>query len=729
MWLSLGLAVALNSTNAYGVPAISATDLPTALEILGEKHAEDRLWQMEMARRLARGRMAEIQGPSALAADQEARRQGYTDAEMRAMAARLSPEFQQMFAGYVRGVNKVIDRVNRDQTMPDGYETLGFDPEPWTLEDSVAIGVSMARRFGTGGAGELRSLALMEYLKLQPVRNQRFDALDELIWQDDPLSTPTVNAEDDLSKGRGVARLPKFTRADSEAHLAQLPAIPVLELVPAISAVHEEESRLIARREGVLESWGSYAVVASAKRSDGAVHLLSAPQMGHSTPSPVYEASIRTPELSIQGITIPGTPVMVIGHTAKHAWGLTSGVADLEDVYVGATAGESGYKYGTETRPLEQIRETIKVKGQESVPFVRERTHLGPVIMRTKAGTHLMTVRRAFYGDELKALEVFWDIAHATDAKSALAAAGTLPLSFNVFAADARNIGWRYAGRFPVRAPGYDARLPLPLDPQAEWKGFLSPEEMPHSFNPKTGLIVNWNNKPAAGWPNMDTPVWGRAFRNDSLIHALGTQPVTVAHLVGAAKAISEADSATSGSFRDLFLRAMGDAPEFAVARLRINAYDGSQRNGDVNSAFYLEVVNELRRRLYTPAVGTLLNPSFFQQAVQPTTILRQLQGAGSLELVPSRRRERVVREAILAVQAKADTLAPTAQGAIRYPGEEPIPYINRGTYIQIIRFGAQGIQAGTVLGPGNAESGEHSRDQAPLVRNWQFKPSALNTP
>jgi len=180
----------------------------------------------------------------------------------------------------------------------------------------------------------------------------------------------------------------------------------------------------------------------------------------------------------------------------------------------------------------------------------------------------------------------------------------------------------------------------------------------------------------------------------------------------------------------------MGDAPEFAVARQRITAYDGSQRNGDVNSAFYLEVVNELRRRLYSPAVGTLLNPSFFQQAVQPTTILRQLQGAGSLELVPSRRRERVVREAILAVQAKADTLSPAAQGAIpaaqgaiRYPGEEPIPYINRGTYIQIIRFGTQGIQAQTVLGPGNAESGEHSRDQAPLVRNWQFKPSALNTP
>jgi penicillin amidase len=252
---------------------------------------------------------------------------------------------------------------------------------------------------------------------------------------------------------------------------------------------------------------------------------------------------------------------------------------------------------------------------------------------------------------------------------------------------------------------------------------------MPHSFNPKTGLIVNWNNKPAACWPNMDTPVWGRAFRNDSLIHALGTQPVTVSHLVGAAKAISEADSATSGSYRELFLRAMGDAPEFAVARQRINAYDGSQRNGDVNSAFYLEVVNELRRRLYSPSVGTLLNPSFFQQAVQPTTILRQLQGAGSLELVPSRRRDRVVREAILAMQAKADTLAPAAQGAIRYPGEEPIPYINRGTYIQIIRFGAQGIQAQTVLGPGNAESGEHSRDQAPLVRNWQFKPSALNTP
>ena len=62
MWLTLGLALAMNSTNAYGVPAISATDLPTALEILGEKHAEDRLWQMEMARRLARGRMAEIQG-------------------------------------------------------------------------------------------------------------------------------------------------------------------------------------------------------------------------------------------------------------------------------------------------------------------------------------------------------------------------------------------------------------------------------------------------------------------------------------------------------------------------------------------------------------------------------------------------------------------------------------------------------------------------------------------
>ncbi|HRF61176.1 MAG TPA: penicillin acylase family protein [Fimbriimonadaceae bacterium] len=719
------------SRDVYGVPRIEAPDLSSAFRLAGRAVAEDRLWQMEMSRRISRGRLAEVQGPSGVASDREALLTGYTADELDAQVQALPAEVRDAWGAYADGVNEVIRARQTAKALPEGYARMGFEPEPWSTTDSAAIAVQMAQRFGGGGAGELRNYALALYLKTQPCKDKVFDVLDDFAWWNDPASIPTVSAEDDLVKTRPTIRKP--SRGDTERQFASLPPSNVIELMPAVRLAEAESIRTAARAHNVLAKTGSYAIVVSPSRSKtGYPILLSGPQMGFGAPSPVHEMAILTPNYRVSGLNVPGVPGIIVGHTPHVGIALTSGVADVQDIFHSPLDGDR-YRYGGEKLPFETVSRTLKVKGEADQTIVRRRTRFGPVLFESRQGKAVYSLRSAFAGRELEGFGLVFDIYRAKTAAEVDAAAGKIPVTFNLFyATTSGDIGYRYCGRVPIRADGIDPRFPTPGTPAGEWKGFIPADQMPHALNPKQGFFANWNNKPTGWWPNGDTPLWGRIFRNATLLEAIPEGKLAIDDLERAAWSIARRDDETDEQFFPMFQRALKGAtldPIGTDAGAILGAFDGWMVDGSAPASIYKECVRRLRRELFIPVTGNFVSDAIFDTVAQPTIMWYALEGRSKFKYLGTRTADEVLRAAFSkAVAGFRETrgadpgLWRFQAGGILVPDQPRIPYGNRGTFIQLVEMRPRPIGR-SVNPPGVAESGPHAFDQVPLARAWLYKP------
>ncbi len=701
----------------YGVPTIRAATVEAAFEGAGYAVAQDRLWQIEMSRRLAEGRLAEVLGPTYLRSDRDVLRLGSTETEIDEQIARLSPTTRAIFEAYARGVNRNIEERKTAKTLPEGYTLNGFGPRPWTAHDSAAIAIQLLQRFGSGGGGELRSLALLSYLQGRPQTKPRaWDILDDLAWQNDKDAIPTCADVDDLVKTK--PEFPHATRAESERQFSQLPPAGLFELAPALTALNQEESKAVAMRLAVPYKVGSYCIVVGPGRSaTGKPLLLSGPQMGFTEPSIAHEMALRTQDgLNVTGLDVPGAPGVLVGATPDLAWGITTGVADVEDVYANPLSGGE-YSYGRERVPLQHVNFSIPVKGAQSASLEQLRTRFGPVLVRTGSG--VFSVRRAYEHKELSSLEGLYDLYRAKQSADVEALSPRISLSFNLFFATAKGeTGWRYEGLVPIRNPHLDPRLPTPGQPENEWRGMVPLDQMPHQLNPKGGLIVNWNNKPVGWWPNLDTPVWGAIFRNAEIVACLTKPKLAIPDLELAIWTIARRDE--TWRYFAPFVQSVPKAPAWA------QAFEGLTLDGSREAAAYEAFFAKLRHTLFEPAIGNLVAPQFFNLALQPSLMLRALQGRTKFDYLAGRSVGSVLSEAMAGLDPDTRYAAP----AIRLAGLDPIPYSNRGTYIQILELDSKGRWSGrSVLPPGEAESGPHAGDQANLSRAFTFKPSLIGRP
>jgi penicillin amidase len=239
---------------------------------------------------------------------------------------------------------------------------------------------------------------------------------------------------------------------------------------------------------------------------------------------------------------------------------------------------------------------------------------------------------------------------------------------------------------------------------------------MPQVVNPREGLLTNWNNRPSSGWLNADTPAFGRLHRVSALRAALPKGPLTAQDVERAAWTIARTDPFWP-AFRPHVLRAL---PRLSpAAREAIEGFDGSMLAGSRQAATYNRFLDALRRELFIPITGDLLSFENLRTITQPTTLLNALEGRTKVDYRAGRTTTDLVVTALEAA-AKGEAFRP---GAIAVPGEPPIPYSERGTFIQIVEMLADGPYGRSVLPPGNAERGPHRLDQAPLARAWTFKP------
>lgn len=468
----------------YGVPHIRAASALDAVYALGFAHAQDRLWQMEVNRRIAAGRLSEAFGASALDTDRFLRTLGIRRIA-EATFANLNGETRAALEAYAAGVNAFL--ATRTGPLPVEFILTGVRPENWTPADSIAWVKMMAWDLSGNWTREVLRARLVQRLDVKQV--------SEFLPPypgDAPIALPNL-----------AGLYEKIT--------------PQLERLAA------------AAPEPLPRGAGSNNWVVSGQRTaSGKPLLANDPHLGLSVPSLWYFAHLDAPDLKAIGATLPGVPMIVLGRNTRIAWGFTNTGPDTQDLFIEkidpADAGR--YIAPDGSRPFTTREERIRVKGADDVVITVRETRHGPVV------SDVLEPARAI-APEGHAIAFAWTALSADDltmqAGLALARAGNW-LQFlaaarnfhapqqNVVYADVEgNIGFVAPGRVPIRradndikglapSPGWDARY--------DWQGFIPFDELPMAFNPPKGRVVTANNKivPAA-YRHFITSEWTEPYR------------------------------------------------------------------------------------------------------------------------------------------------------------------------------------------------------------------------
>jgi penicillin amidase len=443
--------------DTYGIPHITASNNHDLYFAQGFVHAQDRLFQMDMERRLARGELAEIYGDKALAADRLFRHLGFA-ARAPALLAALPEETRGIARAYCAGVNESMASL---AAWPVEFRLLGAAPRKFTPEDIVAIG--LLKSFGLAQWGEETVL----YGARRTLSREKAEELMPRILADSPVVAPGFAAS---------------------APSGPSPSV----LTDGLASLRRSMGEL--PRAG-----GSNAWAISGKRSDtGRPILANDPHILLPCPSLWYEIHLIAPGVDVYGVSFPGAPAVVIGHNPDIAWGFTNVMLDDADFFLERVDGGQVMFRGKWVSMKKRV-EKIRVRGKEDETLSVWETPHGPVLSPVLNGiSSALSLRWVGFdgGDALGALHA---LNRARNRKEFLAAVSGFPHpAQNIVYADRMGeIGVVTAGRIPVRKGGAGL-LPVPGDTgEWEWTGTVPFSENPGVWNPPEGFVAAANFPPA----------------------------------------------------------------------------------------------------------------------------------------------------------------------------------------------------------------------------------------
>ena len=466
-----------------GIPTISASSRADVARGLGFAHAQDRFFQMDLARRRAAGELSELFGSATVALDKTTRMLRLR-ARARSAIAAATPEELSLLRAYVEGVNAGLAAL---AVKPPEYVLLRAQPRPWALEDSVLVIGSMFLVLQDSEARREARLAAA-YAALPPSLAD-FVTSSANDWQ-----TPLVG---------GAQALPPIPDAGvfDVRKLA-----PVLPTPPPRSEAVKDSVRLSWLSDSADDDFrGSNNWALSGRlTADGGAIVANDMHLGLSVPNIWYRASMLWRDARphrLTGVTLPGVPLLVAGSNGELAWGFTNVTGDFSDlVIVEADPADSGrYRTPSGMLPISTVHETIVVKGGEGVPLEIRETIWGPIIDRDWSGRERalawVPLREGGMRGALSGVETAQTLEQLFDA----AARAGIPAQNMVAAQRDGRIGWSIAGRIPRRV-GFDGRLPSSwADGTRGWDGWLAPSEYPRLIDPEPGRIVTANNRLVEG--------------------------------------------------------------------------------------------------------------------------------------------------------------------------------------------------------------------------------------
>jgi penicillin amidase len=447
-----------------GIPHIKASNEPDLYRALGYVHAQDRLFQMDMVRRLARGELAEVLGPKLVKLDRLFRTLGlraHADKVVAALDPQSPPALAQL--AYLDGINQ----FQASHPAPMEFDLAGIPKRPFTLQDAVAVSGYLAYSFAAAFKNEpvltfVRDELGDDYLKI-------FD----LEWN--PL---------------GV-----LSPAPSAARQSDWPALSQL------AQVSDQAQSL----SGVSLFEGSNAwAVSGTRTSSGRPMLVGDPHIGFSLPSVWYEAHLSAPGFELYGNFQALQAFALLGHNQQFGWSLTMFQNDDMDLIAETInpANPNQVKVKDQWVDLTSTEEIIQVKGGKPVKLTLQRSPHGPIItnaFRDTLGQAPVALWWAFLETENPLLEAFYELNRASTLAKARSAASKIhaPGLNVVWASASGDIGWWAAAKLPIRPDGVNPAFILDGEtPEAEKLGFYRFSDNPQEENPSRGYIVSANHQP-----------------------------------------------------------------------------------------------------------------------------------------------------------------------------------------------------------------------------------------
>ncbi len=575
--------------DAYGIPHIFAANHQDAAYALGYAHAQDRLWQMEMNRRIGSGRLAEILGAGALDTDRFLRTIGVRRSA-EANLTKLDSESRRLLEAYATGVNAFLAT---DAVLPVEFLIAGVKPEPWSPVDSIVWVKMMAWDLGGNWRNELLRMRLAKTLPM--ARIQEFLPAY-------PGDAPVPIADLKELYGGLEKEAIRLAAADMERVLAMAPP----ELPEGAGS----------------NNW----VVGGSRSASGKPLLANDPHLGLTAPAVWYFAHLHVAGKNLIGATLPGVPVVTLGRNDRMAWGFTNTGPDVQDLFLERLDAAGGYITPEGPAPFKLVKEVIKVKGAEDVVLEVRISRHGPIISDV-AKSALDVMPRGY------AIAFAWTALADDDltiqSSVELGRAGTWPeflsaaRKFNapqqnmLYADVDGNIGYVAPGRIPIRKPDNDLRglAPAPgWDARYDWAGFIPFEELPQSYNPPSGRLWTANDKiTTPGYKPFITSEWQPPYRSNRIGALIDATPK---HNV-ASFARMHAD-VLSMAMREAMPSLLATVPRSDAARQAIallRDWNGEMRKDIPQPLILAAWWRELTRRIYADELGDAFQANWAMRA------------------------------------------------------------------------------------------------------------------
>jgi penicillin amidase len=552
--------------DSSGIPHITAATVNDLYMAQGYVHAQDRLFQMDIARRFASGQVSELVGAGTVEGDRVFRTLGLRRAA-EAAAGTLPADVRAALEAYAAGVNAFIN--SHQDALPLEYTMLGAKPAPWTPADTLVFGKFMA-------------------------------------WQ---LTSAQLANE--------------LVTADLRAALGPEKVQELLPGYPADQPIITRQAALPGRATSSLRGLAPYLggagigsnnwVIAGARTATGKPLLANDPHLTVQNPAVWYFNHLRTADgtFEVAGVSLAGSPGVVIGHNNAIAWGMTNLGADLMDLYVETVdpTGHPGqYRHNGAWQPFTYITETVRVKDGPELTLTITSTVHGPLINPVTTDIEAPTALAWSVAGPDRQVIALLRLQTARDwdgFRAALADWDAPSLNF-VYADTAGNIGYQATGKIPIRKAG-DGTAPADGATGAQdWTGFIPFDQLPSIYNPPDGVIVTANNRVVGeDYPHLLTAQWSPGYRAARILQLISeTQKLS---LDDSKRIQLDVRSTYAQEVAPYFAGLKTDDPQLQPLVSRFAGWDGALPADSATAALYEVAYHRLLSATVTSALsGTL---------------------------------------------------------------------------------------------------------------------------
>ena len=558
--------------DAIGVPHINAQNQQDAYRALGYVHAQDRLWQMELIRRIAAGRLAEIFGEKLIETDTFMSGLGIEESAQETIQnLEKQSEMYQLSMAYLEGVNQYI----AEGKTPVEFTIVGVEKEMYTLKDMYNVFGYMAFSFAVAHKTDPLLSEVKEVLG-ENYLNELIDAESQNLTFIKSERNPQIKA------AFGVAMQKLFE---------------VLPISPFIGS----------------NSW----VLGPEKTKNGKVIFANDPHIGYAQPSVWYQSHIKTPDYELYGFNLALIPFPLLGHNSDYAYGLTMFENDDVDFYIEENnpANAMEYKTATGYETYQLIDKRIKVKGQEDLVYQIKVSQHGPImnnIIKHLDDERPIAMQWIYTALENKILEVGYEISHAKNLTDFKKGASKLHApGLNMMYGDAKdNIAWFASGKlYRYRDSLYTKTYLEGASGDDEILEYLDFEENPQAVNPSWHYVYSANNQPDAVGGKLYPGYYLNESRAKRIVDLVAPKDdwtkEEVAEMMNDVTA-PVAPPIIANFIKSLDKTALSPSEKIALSNLR--NWKGNFDTNEIGPVIYNRIVYEFQKNTFSDEMGKAFN-------------------------------------------------------------------------------------------------------------------------